>query len=118
MKSKYNVVDLFSGAGGMSNGFEQDGRFHVALGTDHDSAASGSYKVNHPESGYIKANVCYLKGEDICYGARLNKEDIDLIVGGTPCQGFSTLGKRMVSDPRNLLFCEYARIVEEIRPKM
>lgn len=113
---KYNVIDLFCGAGGMSKGFEQSGRFKVVLGTDHDSAASGTFKLNHPNAGYIKANVCYLTSDDICEAANVKKGEIDIIIGGTPCQGFSTLGKRLVEDPRNILFCEFVRLVQEIKP--
>lgn len=116
MKAKYNVIDLFCGAGGMSVGFEQSGFFNTLLGTDHDLASAGTYKINHLDSGFVRGNVCYASGDDICYAADAKKEDIDVVIGGTPCQGFSTLGKRLVEDPRNLLFCEFARLVKEIDP--
>ncbi len=114
----YNLIDLFCGAGGMSVGYEQTGKFKTILGLDHDAAASGTFKLNNPKTAYIKANICYVTSDHIYFATGAKKGQIDLIIGGTPCQGFSTLGKRLVDDPRNLLFCEFARLVKEVEPKM
>ncbi len=118
MLKKHTVVDLFCGAGGMSKGFESTGLFSTILGVDHDAASAGTFVANHCEASFIKGNICYIKGPDLIKAASRSSHDIDVIIGGTPCQGFSTIGNRAVNDPRNLLFCEFARLVKEVSPKV
>lgn len=109
------VVDLFCGAGGLSEGLRQAG-FDPRVAIDFDPNAIATYKANHPETETILGNVEHVTGEQIKRLARSN--DIDLIAGGPSCQGFSTHGKRIQDDPRNFLFKHFVRLVDEVRPKM
>lgn len=112
--SKYNVLDLFCGAGGLSYGFECAG-FNVVLGIDNDKQALETFKANHYGSKTICGditNICYADIRKI-----IGDKTIDVIVGGPPCQGFSLSGPRNFNDPRNALYLSYIRLVEEIRPR-
>jgi DNA (cytosine-5)-methyltransferase 1 len=106
-------VDIFSGAGGLSLGLQNAG-WRPLLALDSWSDAINTYKQNF---GYDHAEVA-----DVCAAAtrrRLENLDTqpDWVVGGPPCQGFSTVGKRQKADPRNLLVREFARLVEILAPK-
>lgn len=109
------AVDLFSGAGGMSLGFEQAG-FDIRFAMDKDGYHVATHKRNFPYGVTYCGSIVDLSGEKI---RRLTEigEDIDLVFGGPPCQGFSHMGARDESDPRNNLVFEFARIVAELRPK-
>lgn len=109
------VVDLFCGAGGLSEGLRQAG-FDPRVAVDFDPNAIATYKANHPETETILGNVENVTGEQIKRLA--GSDDIDLIAGGPSCQGFSTHGKRIQDDPRNFLFKHFVRLVDEVRPKM
>lgn len=104
--------DLFCGAGGLSEGFRLagfDGLFHV----DADAEAMATYAANHPESVAVTRSVAGLTRADIGVGRRL-----DVLLGGPPCQGFSMFApERSPDDPRNHLFRDYVRFVEEFRPR-
>ena len=114
MNTKYNVLDLFCGAGGLSYGFEQAG-FRVVMGIDNDKKALETFAVNHFDSATICGDVTQISyKKDI---KPLIKDPIDVIVGGPPCQGFSLSGPRNFNDPRNKLYLSYIRLVKEIRPK-
>ncbi|MBA9084941.1 DNA (cytosine-5)-methyltransferase 1 [Fontibacillus solani] len=117
---KYNVLDLFSGAGGMSEGFLQAG-FKITNACDYSSEAAETYQNRHRQLGYkdsvffngdIKKLTTPKKMNDF-----LNGKKIDVIVGGPPCQGFSISGKRNKDDPRNVLFLEYLKVVKLVKPK-
>jgi DNA (cytosine-5)-methyltransferase 1 len=114
MKRALTVVDLFCGAGGLSTGFRKAG-FRTVLGIDKDKRAIETFIVNHPESKAIQEDMTKINGTDILKATELN--EIDVIVGGPPCQGFSMAGKRRPNDPRNSLFREYLRLVRELKPK-
>lgn len=109
------VIDLFCGAGGLSEGLRQAG-FNPRVAVDFDANAIATYKANHPETETILGNVEHVTGEQIKRLA--GSDDIDLIAGGPSCQGFSTHGKRIQDDPRNFLFKHFVRLVDEVRPKM
>lgn len=110
------VVDLFSGAGGLSLGFEQAG-FDVAAGIEIDPIHCAVHEYNFPRSATICASVIDLTGAIIRERANIGERDIDVVVGGAPCQGFSLMGKRAMDDPRNLLVFHYVRIISELKPK-
>ena len=80
-------------------------------------AASETYIANHPNVKYVVKDIAELTGDELLDGTGYKKSDVDVIIGGPPCQGFSTLGKRFIDDPRNKLFKEYVRLVNDIRPK-
>lgn len=111
------LIDLFCGAGGMSEGFRQAG-FHVACGIDIDKDAGATHERNFPEAVLIQDDIQQLSVEQVLERLPFEKEEIDIIIGGFPCQGFSMAGKRWVDDPRNQLFKEFVKMVNGIRPKV
>lgn len=125
IKDKIKVVDLFSGAGGLTFGFyynlinnqfvkRQDTRFIFA--NEFAPKAVAALKKNYGEEiPIIAGDICKISEEDI--QQRLNGEEVDVIIGGPPCQSFSTVGQRKYDD-RAKLSNQYIRILEQIRPKM
>lgn len=112
-----NVIDLFCGCGGFSKGFEQAG-FNVRLGIDIWQDAVTTYKANFPHAATIVGDISTLTGEDLLTTAGISANEVDVIIGGPPCQGFSLSGKRMLDDPRNILYKSFVRMVETIQPKV
>lgn len=110
---KNKIIDLFCGCGGLSKGFEIAG-FEVKVAIDMWEDAVITYNNNHKNQ---VAQCCDIHNWDDKYINNL-KEDGDIvgIVGGPPCQGYSTVGTRDINDPRNHLYKEYCRIVEKINP--
>jgi len=110
-----NVIDLFCGCGGMSKGLTDAG-FNIIAGIDIWDKAINSYKKNFHHQA-ICEDLTKLPPEK--FNNFYNKEDkqIDLIVGGPPCQGFSIAGKRNTNDPRNSLFMEYVKYINYFNPK-
>jgi len=113
-RSRRIAVDLFCGAGGLSEGLRQAG-FETRLGLDIDPRALATYSQNHPEAETALADISTVSGKQLLRLA--NIADVDLLAGGPSCQGFSTHGKRIEDDPRNFLFKEFVRVVDEVRPK-
>lgn len=109
-------VDLFAGAGGLSLGFEQAG-FDIAACVEIDPIHCVTHEYNFPYSASICASVVDLTGAAIRQRSGLGEQDIDVVFGGAPCQGFSMIGKRALDDPRNELVAHYVRLVAELRPK-
>ncbi|WP_235929477.1 DNA cytosine methyltransferase [Cellulomonas citrea] len=107
---RLTVLDLFAGAGGISAGFAQTKGFRTVQAVEMDVAAAATYASNHPEAAvYVGPIQDWLIDRDI--------PEVDVIVGGPPCQGFSTLGKQDVEDERNVLWREYAETITKARPK-
>ena len=108
------VGDLFAGVGGMSQGFLMAGGFDIAFAVEYDKDIASAYQKNH-----LNADVYAQDIRDIDVKLLHEKHpNVDVIIGGPPCQGFSQKGKRMsLDDPRNFLFRQYVRFVEEFRPK-
>ncbi|WP_283750941.1 DNA cytosine methyltransferase [Bacillus cereus] len=117
MKKKYNVIDLFSGCGGFSSGFERAG-YHILLGVDIWSDALKTFQANHKEATILEADLSQLITEQLLKKINLPKEEIDVIIGGPPCQGFSLSGFRDEQDPRNQLYKAFVRTVKDIQPKI
>jgi DNA (cytosine-5)-methyltransferase 1 len=109
------AIDLFCGAGGLSEGLSQAG-FDPRVAVDFDTNALKTYKANHPQTEIIDGDIANVTGAELMRLARTS--EIDLVAGGPSCQGFSTHGKRIQDDPRNFLFKHFVRIVDEVRPKM
>ncbi len=118
---KYKVLDLFSGAGGMAEGFMQAG-FDVAYATDISEHAEKTYVNRHKQLGYsVKFSkqdiVDFAKEDNLKEFLGSDFDKIDVICGGPPCQGFSLAGKREKDDARNLLVMSYIKILKIIKPK-
>ena len=112
MNKRPTCIDLFCGAGGMSLGFEEAG-FDVVAGVELDPVHANVHTFNFPDCTVYRQDIAELTGE------KLKKEhgEIDVVIGGPPCQGFSLIGKRDASDERNGLVKEFMRIVAEVQPK-
>ena len=112
MKNK--IIDLFCGCGGLSLGFEMAG-FESALAIDLWKDAIVTYNHNRERKVGICEDVHNLSDE---YLESLNRDgDIVGVIGGPPCQGYSTVGTRDINDPRNHLYRQYCRVVEKVRPQ-
>ena len=106
------VLDLFCGAGGLSYGFGLAG-FNVGAALDFDPVALETYRQNHPNIPALLRDVASVSGREL---QALVGRDIDVVIGGPSCQGFSTHGKRDPRDARNFLFKHFVRIVDEVQP--
>lgn len=111
---KLNVIDLFCGCGGLSLGFEHVG-FNVLLGIDVWEDALVTYKHNHSNGNTLCADLANLSPETV--KERIGNAQVDVIIGGPPCQGFSIAGKRIVDDERNSLYKSFVRMVSHFKPK-
>lgn len=120
------AIDLFAGAGGLALGFEQAG-FDVLTAVEYDAVHAGVHAFNFPHTKVLCADVSKLKPLDLleaadegwCLHGRRGRFDrkIDVIFGGPPCQGFSTIGKRLIEDERNQLVFHFYRLIAEVRPR-
>ncbi len=107
-------VDLFSGAGGLSLGFEQAG-VDVRAAVEIDPVHAAVHKFNFPETAVLARSVIGLQAGQIRDAANLAQDEkVDIVFGGAPCQGFSMIGHRAFDDPRNKLVLEFVRIVAEL----
>ena len=106
-------VDLFSGAGGMSLGFEQAG-FDIVAAVEIDPIHAATHKFNFPECAVIPESVTNVTGTKIRAEAKIGDAKVDVVFGGAPCQGFSLIGQRALDDPRNSLVKDFVRIVKEL----
>jgi DNA (cytosine-5)-methyltransferase 1 len=110
------VFSLFSGAGGCSLGFKQAG-YSILFASDIDEAAGQSYSANFYETPFEQADINKLDFKSILSKAHLKEGELDILIGGPPCQGFSTAGARFWEDPRNELLKSYVKALGTIRPK-
>lgn len=110
------AIDLFAGVGGMSLGLEQAG-FDVVGAVDIVPQHCCAYRYNFPQAKTLCADISSLTGAELLEYLGLSGQEVDLLAGGTPCQGFSLAGKRMLDDTRNALVRDYCRMVGEIKPR-
>jgi DNA (cytosine-5)-methyltransferase 1 len=110
------AIDLFSGAGGMSLGFEQAG-FDVVAAVEVDPVHAATHKFNFPKCATLCQDISKLSGAEIRKAAGIGRRSVDVVVGGAPCQGFSLIGHRALRDPRNALVAEFVRIVCELNAR-
>lgn len=115
MECKLNVVDLFCGCGGMSKGLSDAG-LNVITGIDVWDEAVNNYNNNFSHKAYCE-DLTKLSPEKFNEMYNKNNQNIDIIVGGPPCQSFSMAGKRDKNDPRNSLFVEYVKYLDYFKPK-
>jgi len=111
------AIDLFCGAGGLSEGFRQAG-FRVLAGQDFDEAAGATFASTHHGATFIPGPIQKVTASDLLRATGLKRGEVDVLVGGPPCQGYSVYNhQRGVNDPRAGLFREYLRIVEGVLPQ-
>ena len=112
------AVDLCAGAGGLSRGFQAAGiEISIAVEKDHNAAAT--YRANFPDVDCLEKDIESLSGETILGKLKAKRGDLDILVAGLPCQGFSESNRRTrtASNPRNQLYREVLRLLLEIRPR-
>ena len=114
--SKLKIIDLFSGVGGFSLGARRAG-FSLKGSVEIDPQAISVYKKNFPKSLLVETDISTTSGNEILRAFDLEVGEIDGIIGGLPCQGFSNIGLRDTNDPRNQLFVRFFDIVNEASPK-
>ncbi len=111
--SPIEAIDLFSGCGGLSYGFESAG-IETKLAVDNWPDALGTFARNHPKS----RTALFDLGAKTLEPLISSLQDSQIVFGGPPCQGFSISGKRDPNDPRNLLYRGFYEVVAEVRPKL
>lgn len=111
-----DVIDLFSGCGGLSLGFMKAG-YSIKKAVEFDEKIANIYTINHPEVDMIVDDI-----RNIDQSGIFKTGDADIIIGGPPCQGFSMAGARIregfIDDPRNYLFKHYFNVVKTVKPKV
>ena len=117
MKKKHTYIDLFSGSGGLSLGFDWAG-FNNVFSVEYDHEICKTYRHNFPNHNLIECDITKL--EDSAILDLIKGKKIDAVIGGPPCQGFSmagNIGRHFADDPRNYLFKEFVRIVKLVKPQ-
>jgi len=111
--NKLNVVDLFAGVGGLSQGFISKG-FKIEFAIEYIKDIAHSYKLNHPHTTVYDEDISQIDFSIL----KSKHKNIDIIIGGPPCQGFSQKGKRLsINDDRNFLFKKFIDAVKVFKPK-
>jgi len=118
MNKKIKVIDLFAGVGGLSYGFAKDDNFEIVASNEILPNMAKAYELNHPKVKMYCKDVADFGIKDLFEDFGIEEGKVDLIVGGPPCQAYSTVGKRLIDDPRGKLFQEYYRILKEVKPKV
>jgi DNA (cytosine-5)-methyltransferase 1 len=123
-KRRYTVISLFSGGMGLDIGLEQTGRFRVVACVEKERAFCDTIRLNlksgrlHQDLRIFEGDITNLDPLEVLKSVDLEVGEVDLVVGGPPCQSFSTVGQRgTVQDPRGTLLWQYLRFVEAMRPK-
>ncbi len=112
-----NTIDLFSGCGGLSLGFNMAG-FNSIFATDIDNNCELTFRRNFPQTPFLCQDIMNLTKEDIL--TNIGDKTVDVIIGGPPCQGFSLANKRRDNnntDPRNKLFYQYLKVLNWFKPR-
>lgn len=111
---KYHVIDLFCGVGGLSYGFANNENFEIIAANEIEKDIAAAYSLNHP---HVKMYHCDIRDlSEASLKSMAGPSGLDLVVGGPPCQSYSTLGKRQL-DQRANLFLEYKRVLSILKPK-
>lgn len=121
MEKKPTAIDVFSGAGGMTQGLKKAG-FNVLGAIENDDLAVKTYLRNHSTVKVWEQDVRKVTGKEILKALSIKRGDLDLLAGCPPCQGFSSMrtknGKKRPRDYRNDLIFEYLRLVRALKPKI
>lgn len=116
MRRSLKYIDLFSGAGGFSLGFDNKG-FQNVFSVDIEPSFCETYNHNFPSHNLIQKDICDVTDAELKYLKEY--DEIDVVIGGPPCQGFSiagNIGRKFIDDPRNKLFKEFVRVVKVVEP--
>lgn len=108
---------MFCGVGGLTYGFANNDRFEIIAANDILPDMAKAYALNHPKVRVYNEDIKFFNLEKVKKDLNIAEDDIDLIIGGPPCQAYSTVGKRLIDDPRGKLFQEYYRVLKEFNPK-
>lgn len=117
------VVDLFAGCGGFSAGFSMAGGFDIVAGNDIDEDCLAAFSRNHPGAQCWPGSIAGLNADQLLDSLSLARGELEVLIGGPPCQGFSRNRARrhqngqFVDDPRNYLFVEFLRFVDTFLPR-
>lgn len=111
-----NVADIYAGVGGLSLGAARAG-FRIAAAVENDKFAFAAHEKNFPSCKHSKEDATSLSGKRLLEIAGLKKGELDGLIAGPPCQGFSHIGQRDAADDRNELFFHSFRLIGETRPK-
>lgn len=110
-----DIIDLFAGAGGLSLGASRAG-FNVAAAVELDSHAIDSHSINFPQSVHIQRDIMDLDGRTLLELSGVDADKLVGIIGGPPCQGFSSIGQGDINDVRNRLFEKFFLLIEQLKP--
>jgi DNA (cytosine-5)-methyltransferase 1 len=124
-RGRFSVVSLFTGAGGLDVGLDRTGRFRLLAAAEIDPVFCATLRDNQerglfgtPETQVLTADLSRLDPYELMDSLGIEPGELDLLVGGPPCQSFSTAGRRKtVADPRGQLIWHYLRFVEAFRPR-
>lgn len=116
LAARQKVIDLFCGCGGFSLGAARAG-FSVVAAVDNDVRALNTHKKNFPATKQLDADLLKIDGISLLRKLRLAPGDLHGIIGGPPCQGFSSIGRGNVFDPRNKLLAKFFSLVAQIQPR-
>lgn len=100
---KIKVIDLFAGVGGLSYGFAKDDRFEIIAANELLQNMAKAYELNHKGVKVYCKDIKDFGIVDLKKDFNINYGEIDLVIGGPPCQAYSTVGKRLIDDPRGKL---------------
>ncbi len=114
--NKPKAISLFCGAGGCSLGFKKAG-FNILYAQDINETFAATYTANFSGTMCEVADISMFNFEKLMSSLRLKPYDLDILIGGPPCQGFSTAGARFWDDPRNKLLLNYVKALRVIKPK-
>lgn len=112
----FTYAELFCGLGGLSQGFVQAG-YRGLFATDIEQEQIETFSINHLNTSVLVADIRQLSSQDIMKYSQIERGQLDVLLGGPPCQGFSTYGKRRTDDERNQLFREFARVIYDLKPR-
>ncbi len=113
---EFKILDLFCGAGGLSWGMDKNPYFSTTVALDFDKYAVDTFKKNMPYTEVVVGDITSSEVKDQIISLA-QKTGVNMIVGGPPCQGYSTKGKKLgLQDPRNFLFREYLHLVHRLQP--